>query len=155
MLFVYEKRRLLQERYRLDKMLGKGGQGQVFLAFDMKLEKYWAIKKIPADSSREVDIMRHLEHPALPRIVDILEEDGCRYLVMDYLEGFTLEEIKKSGKKIPWDKRIKWAVQLCSLLEYLHGPAKGIIYQDMKPSNLMVHISGDIRIFDLDRKSVV
>ena len=52
MLFVYEKRRLLQERYRLDKMLGKGGQGQVFLAFDMKLEKYWAIKKIPADSSR-------------------------------------------------------------------------------------------------------
>lgn len=145
---MYEKKRLLQERYRLDKMLGKGGQGQVFLAFDMKLKKYWAIKKIPADSSREAEIMRHLEHPALPRIVDILEEDGCRYLVMDYLEGFTLEEIKKSGKKIPWDKRIKWALQLCSLLEYLHGPAKGIIYQDMKPSNLMVHISGDIRIFD-------
>jgi len=145
---VYGEKRLLGERYRLDKILGKGGQGKVYLAFDIKLEKYWAVKRIPAGSSREAEIMRYLEHPALPRIVDTLRTDGYCYLVMDYLEGFTLEEIKKSGKKIPWSKRIRWAIQLCSLLEYLHGPAKGIIYQDMKPSNLLVHISGDIRILD-------
>lgn len=145
---MYGEKRLLGERYRLDKILGKGGQGKVYLAFDIKLEKYWAVKRIPAGSSREAEIMRYLEHPALPRIVDTLRTDGYCYLVMDYLEGFTLEEIKKSGKKIPWSKRIRWAIQLCSLLEYLHGPAKGIIYQDMKPSNLLVHISGDIRILD-------
>ena len=145
---MYEEKCLLGGRYRLEKVLGKGGQGKVYLAFDMKLRKYWAVKKIPDGSSREAEIMRHLEHPALPRITDVLEENGYRYLVMDYLEGFTLEEIKKSGKRIPWKKRIKWAIQICSLLEYLHGPAKGIIYQDMKPSNLLVHISGDMRLLD-------
>ena len=85
MLFMYEEKCLLGGRYRLEKVLVKGGQGKVYLAFDMKLGKYWAVKKIPDGSSREAEIMRHLEHPALPRITDILEENGYRYLVMDYL----------------------------------------------------------------------
>ena len=55
MLFVYGEKRLLGERYRLDKILGKGGQGKVYLAFDIKLEKYWAVKRIPAGSSREAE----------------------------------------------------------------------------------------------------
>ena len=73
---MYEEKCLLGGRYRLEKVLGKGGQGKVYLAFDMKLRKYWAVKKIPDGSSREDELMRHLEHPALPSITDILEENG-------------------------------------------------------------------------------
>lgn len=145
---MQDNRIILQERFCLERVLGKGGQGCVYLAYDLKLRKYWAVKELYTRSEKEAEIMRSLEHPCLPRIVDILEEQGKRYLVMDYLEGFTLQEIRKKRKHIPWKQRLLWAIQLCILLEYLHGPAKGIIYQDLKPSNILVHVSGDIRLID-------
>lgn len=144
---MHKKERILQDRFCLVKPLGQGSQGCVYLAWDMKLDKYWAVKELRGKDIREAEIMRRLDHPGLPRIVDILEEKGCRYLVMDYVEGFTLEEIR-NRKKVNWKQKIDWGIQLCSLLEYLHGPAKGIIYQDLKPSNIIIRLSGDLCLLD-------
>ena len=142
-----QKSTILGERYRLGEILGKGSQGEVYLAYDLRLKKHWAIKKIRG-CTMESEIMKKLEHPGMPRIVDILQEEEERYLVMDYFEGLTLEQMKKKEKRISWEKRIDWSLQICSILEYLHGPAKNIIYQDLKPSNILIQLSGEVKLID-------
>ena len=140
-----------EERYAFERVLGEGAQGKVYLAYDRKLEKYWAVKELKV-SSGEAKIMLELDHPGLPRITDVIEKDNRQYLVMDYMEGKTLKEMKeemeKKNRYFSWKQRITWGIQICSLLEYLHSPGKEIIHQDLKPSNLLIHISGSIRILD-------
>ncbi|MGN0400319.1 MAG: protein kinase [Blautia sp.] len=139
------------ERYAFERVLGEGAQGKVYLAYDRKLKKHWAVKELKV-SSEEAKIMLELDHPGLPRITDVMEKDNHQYIVMDFMEGKTLKEMKeemeKKQKYFSWKQRITWGIQICSLLEYLHSPGKEIIHQDLKPSNLLVHISGNIRILD-------
>ena len=89
---------LPEERYAFERVLGEGAQGKVYLAYDRKLEKYWAVKELKV-SSGEAKIMLELDHPGLPRITDVIEKDNRQYLVMDYMEGKTLKEMKEEMEK--------------------------------------------------------
>lgn len=150
---------LLGGRYRLVKILGKGGMSTVFLAENINLGTFWAVKKISKNACIntdtikalpiESDILKKLNHPALPRIIDIIENEDSIYIVQDFIEGTSLDkEIEKSGK-FPETKVIEWAKQICDVLIYLHSfKPNPIIYRDMKPSNIILTPWGDIKLVD-------
>lgn len=144
-------------RYKILARLGSGGMSQVYLAEDMRIHVRRAIKRIPSgDGSKsyiadsvisEANVLRKVRHPALPRIVDIFREEGCVNLVMEYIEGKTLEQVIAAGP--PDEKRlIDIALEICSALKCLHSMKPPVIYRDLKPSNIMVRSDGHIALID-------
>ena len=155
-----EKGTLIRGKYEVLEFLGHGGMSNVYLVLDLKLEKRWAAKEILRPQNEreehiyiqsarnEVAIMKRLEHSALPRIVDVVEEQNGIYVIMDYIEGESLETVLKKGVSIEQEKVLRWAKELCEVLDYLHGQEPPIIYRDMKPANIMVTQSGSIKLID-------
>ncbi len=151
---------VIDGKYEVLKQIGKGGMSKVYLAMDRRLNKQWAIKELcrkERDKENEVvvqgliaeaNLMKKLDHPALPRIVDIIETNQTIYIVMDYIEGETLQTILKKYGAQNQEMVIEWAKQLCSVLHYLHTRNPAIIYRDMKPGNIMVTPNGNIKLID-------
>lgn len=126
--------------------------GAVYQAADQRfIGKSWAIKEMSdaglnpiecqraiQDFQREANMLAGLNHPNLPRVVDNFEENGKWYLVMDFIEGETLEEkLEQSAAPLRQDEVIDWAIQLCDVLTYLHTQNPSLIFRDLKPSNIM------------------
>lgn len=147
---------LLQERYRIQQLIGSGGMSYVYAAIDERLMgKQWAIKEsvpLAVDRDhllREMKWLTALRHPNLPHIVDFIapDQDGHAYLVMELVEGVTLQEkMKRSG--IRFQEAVSIALQLCDALHYLHHQEPPIIYRDLKPSNVMIIDDGSIKLID-------
>lgn len=144
----------LDERHEVLKLVDTGGTSQVFLVQDRKLNCQWAVKKIKKHSktisnimvTAEVNVLKSLNHPALPRIIDIQEDNEYFYIVMDYIQGENLRTILRADGAQPQDTVVAWGVALCDVLSYLHK--NGIIYRDMKPSNIMLTPEGQIKLID-------
>ena len=151
---------IIDDKYEVLKMIGQGGMSKVYLAMDKRLNKQWAVKEVKKNARdrnnaiivqsaiAEANLMKKLDHPSLPRIVDILETDSLIYVVMDYVEGESLDKILDEYGAQPQELVIEWAKQLCHVLEYLHSCSPPIIYRDMKPANIVLHPSGNIRLLD-------
>lgn len=151
---------LIDGKYRILEMIGKGGMSGVFLAQDERLNKKWALKVIKKSGEdregravinsalTEANLLKKLDHPLLPRIVDIISGDEMIFVVMDYIEGETLARYLKREKKGPESKVIEWGIALCEVLEYLHSLTPKIIYRDMKPGNVMLTKDGRIKLID-------
>lgn len=90
-------------------------------------------------------MMKRLDHPSLPRIVDIIDNGITIYVVMDYIEGESLDKILAEYGAQPEELVIGWAKQLCDALSYLHSQKPPIIYRDMKPANVMLKPEGNIK----------
>ncbi len=149
------KKTILANRYRVIGKLGRGGMGTVYLAKDKKLNMKWAVKEIGRSSDfvnytrkSEVSVLRKVSHPNLPRVTDIFDESGKTYMVMDYIEGRSLQEILDTKKKIPPKKYYRWALEIISALQYLHSMNPPVIYRDLKPSNIMIRPSGAAVLID-------
>jgi serine/threonine protein kinase len=154
---------ILQGRYAIDRLLGGGGMGMVYLARDQRLaNRPCAIKemvdhfidqaqRIEANEyfAREADTLAQLKHQAIPAITDRFELANRHYLVMEYVEGRNLEEeLAVRGEPLPEGLVIDIARQLCDVLVYLHGLSPPIIYRDMKPSNVMLNSNGRVVLVD-------
>lgn len=150
---------VLGGKYEILKKIGQGGMSIVYVAMDIRLNKQWAIKEIKNDGKKskntllkslqvEAEILKKVDHAALPRIVDIIEEDSTIFVVMDYIEGRPLSEILKEEGAQPQEKVIQWAKELSGALDYLHRMNPPIIYRDMKPSNIMLKPDGTIKLID-------
>src|SRR5271154_5942060 len=154
---------LLQARYKIERLLGGGGMGMVYLAHDQRLaNRPCAIKemvdhfidqaqRIEANEyfAREADTLAQLKHQAIPAITDRFELANRHYLVMEYVEGRNLEEdLAARGAPLPEGLVIDVARQLCDVLAYLHGLSPPIIYRDMKPSNVMLTSKGRAVLVD-------
>ncbi|HEX3643758.1 MAG TPA: serine/threonine-protein kinase, partial [Ktedonobacteraceae bacterium] len=144
---------LLKERYRLGALIGKGGFGAVYKAEDTVFaRRLVAVKEMipgPEDQSaslehvfeREAFMLAGLMHAQLPRIYDYLTANKRYYLVMDYIEGFTLEQCAQQapGSRLPLVQALGYGIQLCHVLEYLHNrKPHPIVFRDLKPSNIIV-----------------
>jgi len=161
---MLEQNTTLQDRYRIVKVLGGGGMGQVYLAHDTRLaDKPCALKELIPDPHAtpeeeeqaaalfhsEAAILAHLSHPNLPDVSDYFEEKGRFYLVMDYIEGETpAEQLSRSPDGLPQETVVKWAIQLCDVLEYLHNQTPPVIFRDMKPANVMITSQGEVKLID-------
>ena len=154
---------VLQNRYAIEKLLGGGGMGMVYLARDQRLaNRPCAIKemvdhfidqaqRIEANEyfAREADTLAQLKHQAIPAITDRFEIANRHYLVMEYVEGRNLEEeLAARGEPLPEGLVIDIARQLSDVLAYLHGLKPPIIYRDMKPSNVMLNPNGRVVLVD-------
>lgn len=150
---------VLGGKYEILKKIGQGGMSIVYLAMDIRLNKQWAIKEIKKGKNQdtktllkglqmEANILKMVDHPVLPRIVDIINYKGTVFVVMDYIEGRPLSEVLKLEGAQPQDKVIEWAKDLCSALDYLHSMNPPIIYRDMKPSNIMLKPDGKVKLID-------
>ena len=131
----------------------------VYLARDKRLNKQWAVKEIKNDGSkstetllkgleREANILKNVDHPVLPRIVDIIDQNGVIYVVMDFIEGVTISDRLKEEGAQPQELVIEWGLQLASALDYLHNMKPPVIYRDMKPSNVMIKPEGGVKLID-------
>ncbi len=143
------------DRYLIEGILGQGGMGTVYLARNINTDTFWAIKEFNSQNGLDVDFMaepnllRKLEHPALPRLFDIVEQDGKLYMIFDYINGISLDKKLESEGRIASGIVIEWAIQLCKALEYLHGQEPNpIIYRDMKPSNIILTGNGTLKLID-------
>lgn len=151
---------IIQGKYEILKLIGKGGMSRVYLAMDQNLNKQWAVKEIEKramDKNNEVviqsamaeaNMMKKLDHPSLPRIVDIIDKEHVIYVVMDYIEGEPLSSILTQYGAQPQETVIEWAKQLCLVLDYLHTQDPPIIYRDMKPANVMLQPNGNVKLID-------
>ena len=151
---------VLDGKYEILKQIGKGGMSIVYLAMDKRLNKQWAVKEIRKTASgknnevvvnsllAEANLMKRLDHPALPRIVDIIDNGQTIYVIMDYIEGESLGKILKEYGAQPQEQVLDWAKQLCDVLEYLHSQKPPIIYRDMKPDNVMLKPEGNLKVID-------
>lgn len=151
---------VIDGKYEILREIGRGGMSVVYLAMDTHLNKQWAVKEIRKRGNgkndeiivnsllAEANMMKKLDHPALPRIVDIIDNGVTIYVVMDYIEGESLDKILKEYGAQPEELVISWAKQLCDALSYLHSRKPPIIYRDMKPANVMLKPEGNIKIID-------
>lgn len=151
---------IIDGKYEVLREIGKGGMSVVYLAMDKRLNKQWAIKefrKDKDDASKQValkalldeaNLMKKLDHPTLPRIVDIIETNHTVYIVMDYIEGESLNKVLDAYGAQPQEAVIEWAKQLSGVLDYLHTQNPPVIYRDMKPANIMLKPDGTVRLID-------
>src|SRR5579885_1869825 len=154
---------LLQKRYLIQKLIGGGGMGVVYLAQDQRLaNRSCAIKEMvdhfidPQQRreaneyfAREADTLAQLRHPSFPAITDRFDQANRHYLVMEYVEGRNLEEeIAALGHPLDEGVVIDIGRQLCEVLSYLHSFSPPIVYRDMKPSNVMLTARGKAMLID-------
>jgi len=147
---------VLAERYRIIGQLGRGGMGEVYRADDLKLGQPVALKFLPkalADDPvrrerfyAEVRIARQVSHPNICRVYDIGELEGRHFLTMEYIDGEDLASLLKRIGRLPGDKAIDVARQLCAGLAAAHD--KGVLHRDLKPANVMIDGRGRVRITD-------
>jgi serine/threonine protein kinase len=145
---------ILSDRYRIQDLLGKGGMGSVYKAFDMVTEAFVALKETFADDDqtrtafiRETKLLTNLSHPAFPKVFDFFSHHDGLYLVMELIEGQDLKEmLNNRGYSFGENEVLDWTFQILEALEHLHN--QGIIHRDLKPSNLILTPGGKIKILD-------
>lgn len=143
------------QTYEVLSTIGKGGMGSVYLAKHKRLGTLWAIKEVNKSVGAQVDllaeanILKRLNHPALPRIIDIFEDEAAIFIVEDYIEGIPLNKKLEEQNAFPESQVRIWAGELCEALEYLHRQVPNpIIYRDLKPSNIIIAPDEKLKIID-------
>ncbi len=147
---------MLAGRYRIVSSLGKGGMGEVYQAEDLKLNQTVALKFLPAALAldggalarfhNEVRIARQVSHPNVCRVYDIGEVEGLHFITMEFIAGEDLGALLKKVGRLPGDKAVELARQLCAGLTAAHE--QGVLHRDLKPANVMIDGRGRARITD-------
>ena len=150
---------LVDGKYKILSEIGHGGMSVVYMAINEKANKTWAVKEVRKDSKMdfntvkqglmaEIETLKNLKHPNLPSIIDVIEDDDSFIIVMDYIEGRSLDKIIEENGAQPEAYVVEWAKQLCDVFGYLHSRTPPIIYRDMKPANIMLKPDGNIMVID-------
>lgn len=158
---------VLRDRYQVNKIIGQGGMGCIYLAEDLRLEgRLCAVKEVEYDRGlpgemlqearaqfqREATILARLDHPNLPKVSDFFSESDRDYLIMDFVPGEDLRQLILQARQektfIPEEKVLDWARQIGSALKYLHDQDHPILHRDIKPSNLKLTPNGLVKLVD-------
>ncbi|HUR19286.1 MAG TPA: serine/threonine-protein kinase, partial [Vicinamibacterales bacterium] len=153
---------ILDERYRILGLVGRGGMGEVYRADDLRLGQAVALKFLPEELSRdgsrlallhnEVRAARQVSHPNICRVYDIGGREGQRYLSMEFVDGEDLAASLRRFGRVPEDKALDIARQLCAGLMAAHE--RGVLHRDLKPANVMIDGEGRVRIMDFSLASI-
>ena len=155
-------------RFKIRAIIKEGGQGAVYRAVAADKDgqpqgpPIYAVKEMldrftnakEHDEAldhfeHEATLLKRLRHDRIPRIYADFKDEGRQYLAMDFVEGQDLEEVIKRDRTIPEEQALKWADEICDVLEYLHGQKpEPIIFRDMKPSNIMIEPDGNLKLID-------
>ena len=146
----------LHNRYRIVNLIGQGGFGAVYRAWDLTLKRPCAVKENLDTSAeaqkqfdREVQLLANLHHSNLPRIYDSLFLPGMgQYLVMDFVEGQNLQTMLETNGRLSEVKVLPWIRQICDALAYMHGQNPPVIHRDIKPANIIITPQGRAVLVD-------
>jgi len=152
---------ILQNRYKIMKILGYGGMGAVYLAEDQRLPTKWAVKEMKSEGlpeeereeavelfQSEARILSELRHRNLPRIVDFFDQNSKLYLVMDLVEGETLEQRIKREGPLSVTTALEMCLQIADVLDYLHSRKDPVVFRDFKPANVMLTENEEVKLID-------
>ncbi len=150
---------LVDGKYKILNKVGQGGMSVVYLAMNERANKQWAVKEVRKDGVldfesvkqglvAETDILKKLSHPHLPSIIDVIDTEDSFIIIMDYVQGNSLDKALKEFGAQSQEDVIEWAKQLCDVLGYLHTREPSVIYRDMKPANVMLKPDGSISLID-------
>lgn len=156
---MFEVGSIIGGKYRILGELGQGGMSTVYLVVNEKTNKLWAMKKVRKIESEdkkylkeslqvEIETLKRLKHPNLPSVVEVIEQQQEYLVVMDYIEGISLEKLLEEKGSLEEEEVARYAIQLCDVLSYLHTRKPPVIYRDMKPSNVLVKLDGSIVLID-------
>ena len=146
---------VLQNRYTIERQIGAGGMGAVYLAVDQKFGSQVAIKQtfyqtreLREAFEREARLLNNLHHPVLPHVSDSFVENDGHFLVMEYIDGEDLSAVLKRDGAFPAAEVARWTLELLDALDYLHSQTTPIIHRDIKPNNLKITTRGNIVLLD-------
>lgn len=147
---------IIESRYRVERLLGQGGMGAVYQAWDLRLAQWVALKENALTATeaqvqfeQEARVLARLRHPNLPRVIDhFITGAGVQYLVMDFVDGPNLAELVRArGRQAPADVGA-WLGQVCDALTYLHSQNPPVIHRDIKPQNIKLTADGRAVLVD-------
>ena len=147
---------MMNDTYSIEKSIGEGGGGVVYLGYHKRLKKKVVLKKIKGEISAyinnraEVDALKDLRHSFIPQVIDFIESPEGAYTVMDYIEGESLQQKIDRGYVFSEKEIRKYAEQLCEAVEYLHSQKTPLIHGDIKPDNVMVNPDGNVCLIDFN-----
>ena len=142
--------------YRIEREIGRGGTGVIYLAYHLRLQKYVVIKRILSnfegslDARTEVDILKNLHHPYLPQVYDFLQYGREVYTVMDYIRGQGFDRLVEQHAVFPEKSLQRWLRQLLEVLDYLHSQRPSVIHSDIKPGNIILTPQGNVCLIDFN-----
>ncbi len=158
---------VIDDKYEIVGEIGRGGMSVVWLGRDVRLGKMWAVKEVRPNEGGErgrmlrqaiideANFMKRLDHPAIPRVVDIIDMGVQLFVVMDYVNGQPLSRLlARQGHPFSQEEVVSWGIQLCDVLAYLHGfvtpegERHQIVYRDLKPANVMLRDDNQVRLID-------
>ncbi|MDF2534650.1 MAG: stkP 2 [Bacillales bacterium] len=149
----------VDRKYLVKQKIGQGGMSTVFLVQDNRLQKDWALKTIEKSAMKngevytqsllsEVELLKKIDHPAIPRIIDIFEDENQISIVLDFVKGQSLDRILEVSGPLSQNLSIQIGLQVCDALIYLHGLHVPVIYRDIKPANLVIEHGCKVRLID-------
>ena len=150
---------LICARYQVTKLIGRGGMSAVYQAKDIATGKLYAIKDVERNGKANNNIvlqslttegrmLKQLDNPHLPKIYDIIENPDSFMLVMDFIEGVSLDKVIERNGPQAIEHVYDWGMQICDVFSYLHGRTPPIVYRDMKPANVILQPNGNIMMID-------
>ncbi|WP_026650816.1 serine/threonine protein kinase [Butyrivibrio proteoclasticus] len=136
----------MNNRYRVKKRLGEGGNSVAYLAIDTISGKKVTIKsyKMGMATKSEAEILRSLSHPSIPQLI----EAGPSEIILEYMEGETLDRYLKKNGPLKEKEAVDIAIKLIGILRFLHGRRVPVIYRDIKPSNIVIRKDGEVGLID-------
>ena len=150
---------LVNDRYQILRVIGKGGMSTVYQAKDINSGALLAIKDVMRSEKNPTQVVEQslaaegrmlmaLQNPHLPQIYDIIEQPENFMLVMDYIDGDSLDHVIAQQGPQPMERVLNWGMQICDVFDYLHNQPTPIIYRDMKPANVMLKPDGQLMMID-------
>ena len=151
---------ILHGRYRIERVLGSGGFGHVYLAIDLMTSQQYAVKEYLVTGSsgqeqlqHEAHVLSQLHHPNLPAFQDAFIERGRYYVVLNYIEGQDLTDllriVRQRNDVIPIRQMLSWLLAICDAVMFLHSQRPAVIHRDIKPDNIRITSNGTAILVDL------
>ncbi len=151
---------VLSGRYRIERVLGSGGFGHVYLAVDLRTNQQYAIKEYlvagasgKAQLEHEARVLSQLHHPNLPAFQDAFDERGRYYIVLGYIEGSDLTDfirvVRQRNEVVPLARIMTWIIAICDAVTFLHSQSTPVIHRDIKPDNIRITPDGTAMLVDL------
>lgn len=151
---------ILQGRYRIERVLGSGGFGHVYLAIDMVTSQQYAVKEYLVTGTtgqeqlqHEANVLSQLHHPNLPAFHDAFNERGRYYIVLNYIEGSDLTDLIRHARQrndiVPVSRIMGWLLAICDAVLFLHNQHPPVIHRDIKPDNIRIMSNGTAILVDL------
>ena len=151
---------LIDQRYRLERLVGTGGMAAVWLAEDQRLKRWVAIKVLRDDgpdtaqvAGREARLVAQLQHPNIVSVYDVGVHEGHAYIVMEYVHGYSVAQLIQTQGRFPEAEAIRYGVQVAAALD--HANQQGLVHRDIKPANILIDEKGVAKLADFGVASVV